>query len=62
MKKTRRLMGKFSVAAVTKKAKRWIKTDDMELPDMGIPNLTKVVLASTPNRVWCTDFTYLSWK
>lgn len=60
--KTRRLMKKFGVAAVVKKAKRRTKTDDVGQPDAGIPNLAKEVPADRPDRVWRTDFTFLVWR
>jgi len=57
-----RLMKKFAIFARTKKARVWIKKDDVKIPDTKIPNIAKEIPADRPNRVWRTDFTYLSWR
>ncbi len=55
-------MEKFGIRAVVKKPKKWKKSDDVGVPDSGIPNLAKEIPADRPDRVWRTDFTFLVWK
>jgi len=62
----RRVMKKYGLKPYRRRAKKWVKKNDLRKPAAGIPNLVEPLLENKllikPNQVWCTDFTYIRFQ
>ena len=51
-----------NIQAFKRKRRAWVKPEDRNFCPLPIPNLTKERFAETPNEVWRSDFTHLSYR
>lgn len=62
-KRIRRIMKKFNIKPYRRKAKNYIKKDDVGKPPTIYKNCIEDMIANKqiikPNQIWCTDFTYI---
>ena len=57
-----RIMRFTNIQAFKRKRRAWVKPEDRNFCPLPIPNLTKERFAETPNEVWRSDFTHLSYR
>ncbi|MBU2025631.1 MAG: IS3 family transposase [Patescibacteria group bacterium] len=60
-KRILRVMKKYGLEP-RKRRKKFIKTDDIGLPEAGYQNEVKGIHPQAPDIIWCGDFTYIKFK
>jgi len=61
-KKILRVMNKFNLKPYRRRAKKPIKTEDVNKPTSIYQNLIKNIIPDRPNLIWAADFTYISFQ
>lgn len=61
-KRILRVMKKFDIKPYRRRAKRFVKKQDLNKPDTKIKNEIAIFCPVLPNIIWVTDFTYIKYQ